>query len=175
MSILTPAEFREHHPTDIAEPALQRLIDAAEMAIDRRYGPIDELTDRRRGGGTLLFLSRPAGAITAVREVSATADLDATDYAIESGGLILRRTTTGTYPAELWAPWVDVTYTPLDDQAERTRVTVALVQLDIQHNPGLTAESVGDWAQTYANNSVMHYGLEREAILGTLEGGLGFA
>ena len=176
MSVLTPAEFREHQATDLAEAALQRLIDAAEWAIDQRHGAIAQVSERRRGGGTLLFLSRPAGAIGSITEVGSTTALAANDYVLSPDGLALRRTTTGPRPAELWAPWVDAVYTPRDDQADRIRATVALVALDLNHNPGLSAEAIGDWNQTYANNSVMHYGLEREAILASLgAGGLGFA
>jgi hypothetical protein len=174
MSDLTTAEFREHQATDLPDAALQRLIDAAEAAIAARYGTLAQLTDRRRGGGTLLFLSRRAATIAGVTEGST--GLAANDYTLLPDGMTLRREITGTNAATTWADPTVVTFTPLDDSAERARVTIALVQLDINHNPGLSAEAVGDWSQSYADGNTMHYGIEREAILATLaDSRLGFA
>lgn len=182
MSDLTPAEFREHHPTDLVDTALQRLIDAAEQAIATRYGSLAPLTEVRRGGGSLLFLSRRAASITSVTErygdpLGVTNQpLDPTDWTLLPDGMTLRREYAGAlHPADIWQADTVVAYTPADDQAERTRVTIALVQLDVNNNPGLTAETVGDWSQTYADNSAMNYGLERDAILNSMAGGLGFA
>lgn len=180
-SLLTPAQFREHQATDLPDTALQRLIDAAEYAITARYGAIAQLTEQVRGGGRLLFLSRVAGAIASVTELygdplgTSPVVLDPTDYTQVPPGNLLRREYTGVHRADLWGERTDVVYTPADDQVERTRVTIGLVKLDVQHNPGLSAETVGDWAQTYADNSAMNYQLERDSILASMQSGLGFA
>lgn len=178
---LTPAQFREHHPTSLVDAALQRLIDAAEGAITARFGAIASFSDRRRGGSLLLFLSRPAASISSVTErygdPLGVTDvlLSANDYTLLPGGLTLRREYTGAHPADRWTDDVVVVFVPADDSAQRTRVTIALVQLDISHNPGLSSEQIGDWSASYADNSAMNYGLEREAILATLWTGVGFA
>jgi len=181
LSLLTPAQFREHQATELGDVALQRLIDAAELAITRRYGSLAAFTELRRGGGSLLFLSRASASITTIVERvgdplgQADVTLAPADYTVLPGGLTLRREYTGPHPRAGWQWDVVVTYTPLDDSADRIRATIALVKLDINNNPGLTAESVGDWSQTYADNSAMNYGRERETILSSLEAGLGFA
>jgi hypothetical protein len=180
VSILVPAQFREHQATSLGDPALQRLIDAAEGAITSRFGALGQFTERRRGGGLLLFLSRPAGTIASVTErygdpVGMTdVLLDATDYTLLPDGQTLRREWTGTHKADRWTDDVIVVQTPADDTAERVRVAIALVKLDLTYNPGLTDERIGDWSESY-NGSAMPYGLEREAILSTLLVGLGFA
>lgn len=181
MALLVPAQFREHQATALGDPALQRLIDAAEGAITRRYGSLAGLTERRRGGGLFLFLSRPASSITSVTErygdplgISSVV-LDATDYTLLPDGQTLRREYTGTHPTDRWTEDNVVVFVPADDSAERIRVVIALVKLDLTHNPGITDERIGDWGETYANNSVMNYGLEREMLLESLLVGLGFA
>lgn len=181
MAILDPAKFREHQATTLPDTALQRLIDAALGAITTRYGPLTAFTERRRGGGVLLFLSRPAASITTVTERygdplgMTDVVLDATDYTLLPDGQTLRREWTGTHRADRWTDDVIIALVPADTTAERVRVAIGLVKLDLSHNPGLTAEKVGDWEATYADNSAMNYGLEREALLESMNSGLGFA
>lgn len=184
MAILTPAKFREHQGTSLIDAALQDYIDAAEAAITGRYGAIAQFTDRRRGGGNFLFLSRRVGTLTSVTErygdVLGITDilLDPTDYTLLPDGLTLRREWTGVHRADLWTDVVNVVYIPFDDTAERLRVAIALVKLDLAHNPGIVAEQIGDYSATYAPRSAgaANYDEEREAILTTLQpAGLGFA
>lgn len=175
---MTVAEFRTHKTTALPDTALQTLLDAAEQAIAALLGPVGSYTELRDGGGTYLFLRRPAASITSISERygNVTYELVASDYELRSDGISLRRLAYGSRPAAAWTGVVSVESVPADDLAERKRVQRALVDLDLNHNPGLTSEDIGDWAATYANNSVMHYGLEREAILATLvPTGLGFA
>lgn len=181
MGALTPEEFREHQSTALGDEAVQRLIDAARAAIVARFGPSKEFTEQRRGGGSLIFLSRPADTVTTVVERfgdqlgMADTTLDASDYTVLPGGASIRREYTGVHPGDLWGDRVFVTYKPTDDDADRKRVEIALVKLDINHNPGLTSEQIADWSATYADNSAMNYSRERDEILSSLQGGLGFA
>lgn len=175
---MSVAEFRTHKTTVLPDPALQTLLEAAELAIAALLGPVGTYTELRDGGGTYLFLSRRAASITSISERynNVTYPLAASDYEIRSDGISLRRLAYGSRPASSWNGIVNVTYVGADDLAERKRVQLGLVNLDLNHNPGLTAEEIGDWSATYANSSAMHYGLEREAILATLvPTGLGFA
>jgi hypothetical protein len=186
--ILTPAKFREHQSTALGDPALQDYIDAAEAAIVGRYGPIAEFTDRRgdpgRPGGTYLYTSRRVGTITSVTErygdVLGITDvvMNTNDYTLLPDGLTLRREYTGAHPAQRWTEVVVVVYTPYDDTASRLRVAIALVKLDLAHNPGIVSESIGDYSATYAPRTAgaANYDEERDAILSTLQPlGLGFA
>lgn len=181
MTLLDPTMFREHETTTLPDEALQRLLDAAEGAINRRFGSLASLTEHRRGGGLLLFLSRPAGTITSITErygdqLGLTdVVMDLTDYTLLPDGQTLRREWAGTHRADRWTDDVIAVYVPADDTAERIRVELALVKLDLTHNPGLSSEQIGDWSETYADNSAMNYGLERQMILDTLASGLGFA
>lgn len=188
MAILTPDKFRQHHSTTLGNEALQDLIDAAEGAILSRYGPIEEFTDRRGRpgypGGQFLFTSRKVGTITSVTErygdVLGITDIlmAPTDYTLLPDRQTLRREYTGTHPADRWTEVVVVVYTPFDDTAERLRVALALVQLDLAHHPGIVSEQIGDYQAMYAPRSggAMNYDLERDAILASLQPfGIGFA
>lgn len=171
--MLSIGDLRKHVTSTLEDPDLQRLLDAAYQAIDLYAGVTGPVTEVITSGpGDLLMLSRPASAITSVSEWfwSTSTVLASNDYAL-SGGQMIVRLVTGTNAYGRWRGRVTVTYTPLDDTAERDRVAIALVQLDLTHNPGLSSEQIGEWTETYANNSAMHYGLEREAILATLNAG----
>lgn len=178
--LLTPAQFREHQATSLGDDALQRLLDAAEDAISARFGALAALTERRRGGGVLLFLARPVGTIASVTErygdpVGLTdVVLDPADYTLLPDGQTLRREWTGPHKADRWTDEVIVASTPADDTAERVRVSIALVKLDLTYNPGLTDERIGDWEEAY-NGAALPYATERESILASLTAGWSFA
>lgn len=171
MSLLTPAQFREHAPTSLSDAALQRLLDAAEFDIVADLGAVTTLEDRRRGGGPYLFLSRRAATITSVVErygdVLGLTDvtMDTTDYTLLPDGYTLRREWTGTHRNDVWADSVIVTYPVLDDTAVRQRGQIDLVKLEIAYQPGLTAQSIGDWAEQYRN---VNYADERAQIFASL-------
>lgn len=178
MALLVPAQFREHQATSLGDVPLQRLLDAAEVAIAARVGLLGTLTERRRGGGLFLYLSRRAGTLTTVTErygdplgVSSVV-LDGTDYTLLPDGLTLRREWTGTHPANRWAEDVVVASTAFDDTSERQRVAIGLVKLDLTHNPGLASETIGDWSESYVNGSAMNYEMERESLLSSLDAGV---
>lgn len=188
MPILTVSKFREHQSTALPDSALQDYIDAAESAIVGRYGAIASFTDRRGRpgypGGMFLYLSRRAASITSITErygdVLGITDvvLSSNDYTLLPDGLTLRREYTGAHPADRWTEVVNVVLLPYDDTAERLRVAIALVKLDINHNPGIVSEQIGDYQVMTAPRTAgaANYDNERDAILATLQPiGIGFA
>jgi hypothetical protein len=164
---LTVGDLRKHVTTNLVDPALQKLLDAAYAAIANRVGSAGAVTEFADGGYPTLILDRQAASITSVTEtVGGTAIvLAANDYRVS--GYVLTRLNTGTNPRTIWGP-TETLYVPPVDDAESDRVAIGLVRLDLTHNPGLTAEKIGDWEETYADNSAMNYGLEREVLLGSL-------
>lgn len=186
--LLQPAEFRGLHPTSLDDPTLQILLDAAEVAITRRLSAADAIVERHvtssfnpiTGAYTglqpspYIYPARPVASITTVTETvgAVVTTLAANDYRVWPGGWIVERLSTGTNPRTAWTGTIDLTFASASDVADRKRVQAELVQLDLNHNPGLSSERIGDWEQTYVDNSAMHYGLEREAILNTLGTGL---
>ena len=49
MSIVTPAQIKEHVQTDLVDAAIQRLLDDADAEIIRRLGPAATQVDMRDG------------------------------------------------------------------------------------------------------------------------------
>lgn len=166
MALLTPAQFREHHETDLGDDALQRLLDDAENEIVRRFGEHVTQTEWLEpgiGNAKLLFLTRRVSAVTSVAEtvVEETTALAADDYAVESG-FLLRRLSDGTNGRTYWGDRVKVVYTPEDDTPRRKRVQVDLVKLAIQYE-GLKASSVGNQRLDMGD-----YETQRRAVLSAL-------
>jgi hypothetical protein len=167
MTILTAAEAREHIETSLEDDALERLLDAAEAAIIDRAGPnptedTDTATaeERHSPRGDLLMLSRVPGVIVSVTE--GTTEVDPEKYAQRPGSAVLRRI------GRSWCGPVTVAYIPEGDLAERIRVQIALVKLDLASTPGITSERVGPWTQETATGPA--YVAEREALLASLGG-----
>lgn len=178
MALLTLVQLKEHIEAELADAALQRLLDAAEQIVAERFGAIaaqvDEyvVTDHQypEGRDKSVILTREASSITSVTEqmFSAAADtLAADDY--ELRGFLLERLDTGTNPRGKWGHRVVVTYVPFDDTKQRIPVEVNLVKLELAYR-GLSAEKAGDYSM-----SARKYHEERESILGALKPGLSFA
>lgn len=173
-------QLRGFVETSLGDDVLEVWLDAAYEAIDAVAGPAGDSSGDTGavtevitpGPGDLLMLSRPATAISAVTETCYGTDtaLELADVDLVTTQLV-RRVRTGPNPSPRWRGRVEITYERLPDANERDRVAVALVQLDVNHNPGVTSEELGDWSATYANNSAMNYSLERQAILASLSPG----
>lgn len=165
---LTVGELRKHVTTALEDEALQQLLDAAQEAIANRIGGVVAVTEFADGGYSTLILGHRAASITSITETVAGTDtvLATNDY--RTSGYVLTRLDTGTNPRTTWAA-TETAYVPVLDDAEQDRVAIALVRLDLNMNPGLQSEQIGDWTQTYIDNSAMNYGLEREALLATLD------
>lgn len=172
--MITVEQLLEHVTTDLGEDALGRLLDAAYEAIEKAAGPgsdsdyasnVSELITP--GPGDLVRLSKPATAVVTVTE--GTTDLAADDYELRASGQLLRRLSTGTNPRSRWCGRVDVTYTPVSDVNDRDRVAIALVKLDIDHQPGVQSETLGDHSITFASGGAGNsYAEQRAAILASL-------
>ena len=159
------AALRERVGPGPSDDVLEALLAAALEAIDLRYGTASA-TKREyvQPFGQWARLGLRASAVTTVLE--GTDEVDSDHYALWDGGHYLRRLDDNEDPA-LWNGWVDVTYTPLSEAAERDRVTVALVDLDLNRPAGLTGITVGPWSEQYAQGDDA-YLKAREAILGSM-------
>ncbi len=174
--LLTVAQFREHVTTTLSDSALQTLLDASEAAIVAAVGATGEVTEYLSAhafyGDALhrITVARQIGTIASVTEYSGSVAtvLDATDY--RASGYVLSRLPHGTHSQWAWSHRVAVVYTPADDTSERERVQLELVKLDLNAQPGLAAQSVEGFGETYNSNSVMNYEIERALILATLGG-----
>lgn len=175
-------DARDHITTALVDDALQLLLDAAEQAITGRFGALEGLYDEglvetHDGGQSYIFLRRKAASIESITETDGTTDtvLAADDYRIRDDGVSVLRLGTGTNPRSFWGGPVRVAYSFADVDAEYARVQLALVQLDLNHNPGLTSETIGSWSQS--SNSGVDYQAERELILDSLNAAMapGFA
>lgn len=178
MAALSVPELREHITTALGDDALERLGNAAWAAITETAGEEGDVTEIHDGGTTYLFLSRPAGTFTSIKETvgSTVTTLATSDYRLGIDGLSIRRLATGTNPQNVWQGTVEVIYTPTDDDAVRQVVQIALVQLFLNHHPGVQAETIGDWQEQFQSNSAWNYALERDNLLATLRApALGFA
>lgn len=165
-SSFTVARLRAYVTTQLSDAALQPLLDAALADIDRVTGPVAR-RERLRARGDMILLSDRAASITSIVEDArgAAVTLAADDYEVSDSGRLLYRL-RGTNPSDCWRGLVDVRYQRPDDTAARIRVAVALVELDLSHEPGLVSEKIGTWEETHAGSG--DYPLEREAILASL-------
>ena len=169
--ILTVAELRLLVTSSLEEPALQILLDAEEAAIIAAVGGTGEVTEHiQTNGYHRLVLGRPAGTIASLTEYigGVATVLSTNDY--RADGYVLARLGRGTNPSWRWAPHVMVVYTPTADMADWKRVQLLLIKLDLDYQPGVTAETIGTWSTQTSNNSVWHYDLERATILASLSG-----
>ena len=178
MALLTVSQLQTQVPSTAAADTdlLQMLLDAAENDINELLGPISPVSSSDATGtinelirvhGDLLGLSRRASSIVQIIENDVT--LDATDYELRSDGMIVKRlhATTSTHPSYRWWGLVDVTYT-FDDLANRQRVQIALVKLDLDHSPGSSQETIGSWTEMHSQGASWNYQTERQAILASL-------
>ena len=159
-SLLTTDEIREHIETDLADTALQRLIDDAEAEIIQRYGAHAEggtVTEQHvvRSGERWIYPRRDVdvgAGIVVTRQHLGSSDVttaEASEYVVDTGGAI-RLLATGPWSDQL----VTITYTPPTDAPRRKRVLVDLVRIAVRYD-ALSSSSLGDV-------SVSHLGYEQE-------------
>jgi hypothetical protein len=167
MTLLTLAQVREHVETDLVDDALQRIIDAEDEEILRRFGPPTTQTEIFTGGtgATHLFLSRPVTSVTSISEevsgISTT--LSADDYDIW-WNQALERLDDGTNASNSWGDRVTVVYVPQERTSQRILTLIQLVQLAVRYN-GVQTESIGSGDHSVGNYDYRH---ERERLLSTL-------
>lgn len=169
---LTVEEFREHVSTDLADSAVQRLLDGTRASILWTYGGVEPGIETHDGGQSYIFLRYAAASILSVSEVDPyTGDevvLDASDYWLRDDRVSILRLAGGANSAEVWSSPVLVTYETPDLDAALDLAQIALAELEINHLPGLTSETIGAWNEQA--NSGIPYDQERAAILAALPG-----
>lgn len=177
MSILTPAEMREFAPTNLSDDALQIYLDAAEADITAQIGPVSGVVERVTTDTAYIFPARQVASVVSITERvgTVTTTLAANDYYVWPGGYVVERLVGGTNARGHWTGTVTLTYAPVSDLDIRKRVQIALVLLDLEHKPGLTGRSIGEYSEQYANNSVTNYATSKANILSTLPRGVVFA
>lgn len=163
MAAIDLAGLREHVGPGPSDAVLTDLLAAAQAAITARYGTdAGPVTEYLRPFGQWVRLSRPASAISSVLEgrTSLASEL----YEIWAGGADYVRRLDSSSNVTPWTDWVEVAYTPVSEEAERDRVTIALVDLDLNRASGLTGITVGPWSEQYTQDDEA-YRKTREAIL----------
>lgn len=155
MPLLTSANLRHHVETDLDDTALQTVIDRLEAELVQRAGPhTGPITEIHSGRTASVFLRRPITSVASVREGDriepATPALTAgSDYRLWPGEGRIERLLAGAgldLPVSnppRFAAVVEVTYTPIDDQPQRSRILLELVRLDLAQS-GRAAETVGE-------------------------------
>src|SRR5215831_835721 len=150
--------------TNLDVTMLQMLLDGAEAEIINRRGPVaGPVTDTRLGMVRVVGLSRPSSAVTSVTEISSggvATVLDTTDWLQFPNQRSMVRLPYGTHGADRWDQWVQVVFTPLDDTAQRKRVQLALVKLDLAYN-GFGSQAT----QNESRSALADYHAARESIL----------
>jgi len=170
----------------------------AIISVAGPVGTFDEILDG--GQSYLFLRRRAESIQHVIETVWTTdTELDATDYRLRPDGVSVLRLRTGANPPLFWGgqgfygpefgvqtgflgstitsqstcPWghkVAISYTPLDDLADRCRVQVALVKIDLAYAPGLILERVGEWEERRDRGSATWNDTEeREAILASLQ------
>lgn len=161
--MLTVTQLRRFVPTALEDADLQGLLNAAYQAIDPRL-PSGPQTELLTVGADVLVLSLPATSISSI--VDRSIELEADDYEVISPTM-LRRLTTGTNPTRLWYRPL-VTYVAAAADAERDRMAIDLVKLELNFQPGLTSRRIGEYSETFGVASAAggtDYASAREAIL----------
>lgn len=163
--MLTVEELREHIGDGPSDDVLERLLDAAIQALDRRYGferaTGEVVTERLLPYGSLVYPFHRVQSVSSVEEDGET--LDAADYEIRNVGRTIARLDADA-AATAWTAPVYVTYLPFDDDAERDRICVKLVELDLDYAPGMTGSTVGAWMEQHPADAKA-YRQTRESIL----------
>lgn len=163
--MLTVEELREHVGDGPSDDVLERFLEAAIQALDERFGPElaydEETSDRAVPYRSLVYLSRRAQSISSVTEDGTV--LDVSEYEMRSAGKSVQRLDADGEPTD-WSFPVDVTFTPYMDDAERDRVCIKLVELDLDYAPGMTGSTVGPWSEQHPQGDE-DYRRIRESIL----------
>lgn len=156
MALLTVEELRQRISTTLDDEALEGMLEAAELEINRRAGPIARAEFIVGGHSTVMIARRP-GTLDAVIEYvgDVTTILDASDFELEPGSNVVRRLLGGTNPSQRFRGQVEIRYT-VDDTALRKEVQAELVRLDITAGSGgsgaITQQRIGEWSESYSNN-----------------------
>lgn len=141
MSLVNVTEIKARIKTVLGDDDLQSVIDQAEADIVAAVGAhyvnsTTTVTETVEGGLPNLYLRRPITSITSITEDDAL--LAATDYQLWGAQGRIQR----LYPGALWGSVIVVVFAPADDNAQRKRVLLDLVRLDLERT-AMRHESVG--------------------------------
>lgn len=166
---LTLSDVRARVETDLDDATVQRILDAAVEDVNRHAGDVASQTETFRAwGAPEISLRRRALDITEVTEIahrhSDPVVLSPNDFR-RSGDYRLARSLNGDNPASCWGFEVVVDYVPEVDPELRDRVTLDLIQIDVEFR-ALESEGVGDWDGSYGD-----YEERRKAVLAQVREG----
>lgn len=166
---LTLSDVRKRVETDLDDATLQAILDGAVEDVNRRAGDAASQSETFRAwGAPEISLGRRAAAITEVVEIRSRHEspvtLSANDFR-RSGDYRLVRVLGGDNPASCWGFEVTVEYVPEIDASLRDRVTLDVVQVDVEFR-ALQSEGVGDWEGDYSD-----YADRREGLLAQVREG----
>lgn len=164
---LTVDELRQHVSTELGDEALARLLAGAKTMILGVYPSVPGV-EEKDGGQSYIFLRYPAVSITAIVETDDNGDdveLDEADYFLRDDRVSLLRLGGGPNPRLGWGNAL-VVYEAPDIDAALDLAQIALCELELNHNPGITGETIGSWSEQA--NSGLPYSEERDQILASL-------
>tara|TARA_Y100000004_G_C8870176_1_gene392937 strand:- start:245 stop:820 length:576 start_codon:yes stop_codon:yes gene_type:complete len=181
-TLLTTAELLTHVESDLASATLQRILDAEEEEIVKRFGSHapDDSTDTSQTekfysvhGQKFIYLGREVASVTSVSETESnkygetTTTLSANDFEIYDNKRLLRKA-TGDNASSHWQDIVTVVYVPYDDRARRRLLLINLCKLALQYD-ATNSTSVGE-----VSVSTPQYHTEREQLFKSFLGTGGF-
>lgn len=146
---LTTDDVRERIDTSLNETAVQRVLDAAEAAVERSAGNATVETEQMDASNSAkLTVSRRSTATTSVaerrRHSSDEVTLSSNDYR-KIGAITFLRLNSGDNPASFWGKEVTIVYVPEVDTDLRDRVTLDLCMLDIEFSAFDREKKGADW------------------------------
>ncbi len=147
--MVTVDDLRARVETDLDNPTLQRILDAAVKAVDRAAGSATEQTQTMVATNSAWIATvRPVVSVTSIDEArgarSTPVTLSANDYRIV-GDYRLLRMNDGDNPSGCWGNVVTIVYVPQVDQDVRDRVVLDLSQVDLKFDAFNESKS-GDWS-----------------------------
>lgn len=173
--------IRERTGSDLSDAELSAMIDGITAELDALLGPagpitveIGDLLQPYAEQLVTLRLTRPADPaqpITIIESLpgnsgaaAARTTLADGDFRLLHSGRTIIRRSDGPHARSFWAPLIEVTYTPIGEQAARDEATIKLIQLDLSYRGGLKQERAGDYQMTLADD----FTAEREKIIAGL-------
>ena len=140
--LLTVTEVREHVETGLPDDALERVVDSEDAYMRAQVGihdPAGDMTYTDDNPGRRISLPRPASAITSVTRDSwygFSYEIPARNYRLQDEG---RAVWIYDYWTSERYDQMTIVFTPLPENAERTKALIELIRLAIQ-DTGLSME-----------------------------------
>lgn len=168
LTLMTTPQLRARIDTALSDAALELLAGDCEDAITEHAGPlaftgdpaapVDVTETVYARGHTLARLQQVPLAITSAVDWAGDTDTTLDDVAYR-----IRDTYVERADGAFWGDRTVFTYTPTGAVSKRRLALVKLVQLELNHEPGMSSQQAGPWAERYAK-----YEEDRQAILDTV-------